>query len=82
MKVKVVPKLDANGNVSFVGKGRKTADVQQIKEWFTELEIATDWTRFGRVPEKPSHSQLALLTRRLHASDGAYTLAVTSMCRK
>ena len=49
MKVKVVPKLDANGNVSFVGKGRKTADVQQIKEWFAELEIATDWTRFGRI---------------------------------
>lgn len=49
IKAKIVPTLDSNGNISFVGKGKKTADVQQIRERFAELGIATDWTRFDRI---------------------------------
>ena len=49
MKARAVPRQDGDGNVSFVGKGRKTANVWQIKERFTELGIATDWARFGRI---------------------------------
>ena len=51
VKAKIVPKREANGKISFIGKGKKTADVQQIRERFAELGIATDWTRFDRISE-------------------------------
>jgi ribosomal protein L37E len=49
MKAKIVPTQDAQGNVQFVGDGRKTVDVQQIRERFDALGIVTDWTRFDRI---------------------------------
>ncbi|HYN15719.1 MAG TPA: hypothetical protein VES66_08035 [Terriglobales bacterium] len=51
VKAKIVPRRDAQGNVEFVGHGRKTVDVQQIRERFDELGIATDWTRFDRISD-------------------------------
>ncbi len=51
MKAKVVPRQDADGNVSFVGEGKKTAGIQQIRKWFEKLGIATDWARFKRINE-------------------------------
>src|SRR5262245_12173051 len=49
IKAKAVPKLNADGTVSSVGDGRKTVDVQQIKDRFKELSITTDWKRFDRM---------------------------------
>ena len=49
VKAKILPKRDAQGNISFVGEGKKTVDVQQIRERFTSLGIMTDWTRFDRI---------------------------------
>jgi len=49
IKAKVVPKINAQGNVDFVGDGRKTVDVQQITERFGQLGVVTDWKRFGRI---------------------------------
>lgn len=46
---KIVPFLDSSGNVSFKGTGRKTAEVQTIKDRFTALGIKVDWRRFERV---------------------------------
>jgi ribosomal protein L37E len=51
IKVKSVPVRDASGVVSFVGKRKKTVDVQQIRERFDGLGIKTDWTRFDRITE-------------------------------
>jgi hypothetical protein len=34
MKARVVPRRSATGEVEFVGAGRKTVDIQQIKERF------------------------------------------------
>ena len=51
MKAQVVPRQEADGKVSFVGKGKKTVDVRQIKERFKELGIATEWVRFDRINE-------------------------------
>jgi len=42
VKAKGVPKRNAQGNVEFVGDGRKTVDVQQIRERFDALGIVTD----------------------------------------
>jgi hypothetical protein len=49
IKAKILPKRDAQGNISFVGDGNKTVDVQQIKDRFASLDITTDWTRFDRI---------------------------------
>lgn len=51
VKAKITPKQDAKGQLTFVGDGRKTADVQQIRERFHAMGIATDWTRFDRITE-------------------------------
>lgn len=48
MMAKIIPIRDARGIV-FVGDGRKTADVQQIRERFDGVGIATDWKRFERI---------------------------------
>lgn len=49
IKQRIQPEFDANGNVIFKGDGKKTVDVQQIKERFTSLNINTDWKRFEKV---------------------------------
>lgn len=49
IKTKILPKRDAQGNIYFIGEGKKTVDVQQIKERFKGLGIVTDWTRFDRI---------------------------------
>jgi hypothetical protein len=51
IKAKIVPSLDANGNVVFIGSGKKTVDTQQIRERFAGLKIATDWTRLDSITE-------------------------------
>lgn len=51
IKAKLLPRVNAQGNVEFIGVGRKTVDVQQIRERFAALGIATDWTRFDRISE-------------------------------
>jgi hypothetical protein len=48
MMAKIIPIRDARGIV-FVGDGRKTADVQQIRERFDGVGIVTDWKRFERI---------------------------------
>jgi hypothetical protein len=49
VKARIAPTRNAKGNVEFVGEGKKTVEVQQIKERFEGLGIATDWTRFTRI---------------------------------
>jgi len=49
MMSKLVPNRDSKGNVSFIGTGKKTVDVQEIEDRFTALGIKTDWKRFRRI---------------------------------
>lgn len=43
LKQTISPKLYKNGDLAFQGKGKKTVDVQQMKERFNSLEITVDW---------------------------------------
>lgn len=43
IKQTIEPVLDGNRELSFRGKGKKTVDVQQIKERFKGFGIAVDW---------------------------------------
>jgi len=49
IKQQVLPSIDLNGNLQWTGKGKKTVDVQQIKERFESLGIKIDWDRVDNI---------------------------------
>ncbi len=49
IKQRVLPEIDATGAVRWIGKGKKTVDVQNIKERFESLGISVDWSRLERI---------------------------------
>jgi DNA-directed RNA polymerase subunit RPC12/RpoP len=51
IKRDVLPEIDIVGNVSFVGSGKKTVDVQQIKDRFKKLGVDVDWKLFDVINE-------------------------------
>lgn len=51
IKAEIVPSCAADRSVIFVGKGRKTVDVHQIKERFQSLDVDVDWKLFNGIIE-------------------------------
>ena len=51
LKQRILPERDENGNVVWRGSGRKTVDVQQIKERLRSLNINVDWDRVDAINE-------------------------------
>ncbi len=52
VKARIHPLIASDGSVaSLVGKGRKTATSQQIKERFGWLGLTTDWTRLEQIKD-------------------------------
>lgn len=49
IKQRVLPEVDATGAVNWIGKGKKTVDVQNIKDRFESLNISVDWKRLERI---------------------------------
>jgi hypothetical protein len=49
IKQKIQPQIISNNNIIFTGDGKKTVDVQQIKERFSSLNIDADWKRFEKI---------------------------------
>lgn len=49
IKQTVLPAIDATGAVNWIGKGKKTVDVRNIRERFESLDITVDWKRLERV---------------------------------
>ena len=49
IKKDIRPVYDGTGNVTFIGTGKKTVDVQEIKERFSSLKITVDWKRFDEL---------------------------------
>lgn len=45
IKQRVLPVFDGNGRLQWTGKGKKTVDVQNIRERFESLNIDVDWHR-------------------------------------
>lgn len=46
LKERLRPSLRPDGSITFVGAGRKTVDVHQIKDRFDSLRVSADWDRF------------------------------------
>lgn len=49
IKEKIRPILSSDGHLRFTGSGKKTVDVQSIRERFDSLQIKTDWARVDRI---------------------------------
>ena len=49
IKQRVLPEIDATGAINWIGKGKKTVDVQNIKERFESLNISVDWKKLERI---------------------------------
>lgn len=49
IKKDLIPAVDESGNYVFVGKGRKTVDVAQIRERLTALKVEVDWKRVEEI---------------------------------
>lgn len=49
IKQRVLPVFDENGRVQWTGKGKKTVDVQNIRERFESLNIGVDWDKIDKI---------------------------------
>ena len=49
IKKRVVPKIDSSGEIIWVGKGRNTVNVHEIKEHFESLNINVNWKRVDKI---------------------------------
>ena len=49
IKKDLIPAVDSDGKVIFVGKGRKTVDVAQIRERLTAMKVEVDWKRVEEI---------------------------------
>lgn len=49
IKKKILPKLTPDRTITFVGAGRRTVDVAEIRERFNALNIETNWAAFDRI---------------------------------
>lgn len=49
IKARIAVKLDENKELTFVGEGKKTVDVIEIKKRFKSLGISTDWDRLEEI---------------------------------
>jgi len=49
IKQNILPVLNKDGSLSWVGKGNKTVDVHSIKERFESLGVTVDWVRFNKI---------------------------------
>ncbi len=49
IKQKILPVIDSTGAVNWIGKGKKTVDVQNIKDRFDSLGIDVDWNRIDSI---------------------------------
>ena len=50
LKQKIKP-VNTPAGLSFVGTGKKTVDLQQIKERLSSLGVGADWNRIDRITE-------------------------------
>lgn len=51
VKSRVVPEIQLDGSIRFIGTGKRTVGVREIRERFDQLGIKTDWDRFRRVSQ-------------------------------
>lgn len=67
IKQNLIPQYGPNGAVVFKGEGKKTVDVQQIKERFKALGISVDWGTFDKISKIRNNIEHYLVTESPNA---------------
>ncbi|MBU67013.1 MAG: hypothetical protein CL858_26775 [Cupriavidus sp.] len=67
IKQKLLPQHGPNGSVVFHGEGKKTVDVQQIKERFESLGIVVDMATFDKISKIRNNIEHYLVTESPNA---------------
>jgi len=67
IKQNLIPKYGPNGAVVFKGEGKKTVDVQQIKDRFKSLDIVVDWSTFDKISKIRNNIEHYLVTESANA---------------
>lgn len=49
LKQKIKPRIGASGELEFVGSGKKTVEVEEIKQRLTALSVNVEWKRIERL---------------------------------
>jgi hypothetical protein len=74
IKRKMSPRKTPSGTIEFVGEGRQTVDVREIRERFEDLKIGVDWKRVNQVRDfrndvEHYHSAISPDARKKSLSD-------------
>jgi len=85
LKTKVLPKVDqANGYVTWVGKGKKTVDVQEIIERLKALDVdGIEWSRLEalqKIRNETEHYYSSLPAERLKEAVANSLQLITQFC--
>ncbi|WP_433704452.1 hypothetical protein [Paraburkholderia sacchari] len=67
IKQNLIPQYGPDGSVVFKGEGKKTVDVQQIKERFKSLGIVVDWNTFDKISKIRNNIEHYLVTESANA---------------
>jgi len=51
IKARLKPIPNKGGEVDFIGLGKKTVDIRQIKDRFKDFGVTVDWKKFDRIKE-------------------------------
>ena len=51
IKEKILPVRSSDGSIKFIGRGKKTVDISQIKERFKNIGVHVDWESFEELSE-------------------------------
>jgi hypothetical protein len=52
LKQKIKPRMDGSGHLEFVGSGKKTVEVEEIKQRLTALGVDVEWKRIERLTQE------------------------------
>ncbi len=77
VKQRIIPTKDAAGAIVFVGKGKNTVDIQEIKERFSKLGVQADWTSFDRLATVRNNVEHYYATDPAHVLQEAMVKAFT-----
>lgn len=62
IKANITPKVTKTGRVVFIGDGKKTVDLPQIRDRFKKLDISVDWGKVQAISEKRNEIEHYYLT--------------------
>lgn len=75
IKQRISPKLDSSGAITFIGKGKKTVNTQELENRFKDLGIHADWDSFEHLSKIRNNIEHYYTTNPSHVLKEAMAMA-------